>query len=61
MEEEMDYHQYDNLIQINNDKDEFYLETLSGITDNNTDENDNPSPQLIIKIEEEKKKPQTNM
>ena len=44
MEEEMDYHQYDNLIQINNDKDEFYLETLSGITDNNTDENDNPSP-----------------
>ena len=41
MEEEMNYHQYDNLIQINKDDGDFYLETLSGITDNNTDENDN--------------------
>ena len=41
MEEDIDYHMYDNLIQINKDEEGFYLETLSGITDNNTDENEN--------------------
>ena len=45
----------DDLIQISDDEQKLYLETASGISDNNIDENDNIGAADNLMIEEEKK------